>query len=122
MTQATDEQAGEPEAARPPARPASLWRNRDYMAWWTGETLSVFGSSMSSLAFPLLVLFTTGSAAGAGVIAAARQIGTLATTLWGGVLADRVSRKLLLVCGPLVEAVVMAVVAFGARGARPSIA
>lgn len=122
MTQATDGQAGEPEAARPPARSASLWRNRDYMAWWTGETLSVFGSSMSSLAFPLLVLFTTGSAAGAGVIAAARQIGTLATTLWGGVLADRVSRKLLLVCGPLVEAVVMAVVAFGARGARPSIA
>ncbi|WP_051451697.1 MFS transporter [Actinospica robiniae] len=122
MARASEEPAGEPEAAIPPASRPSLWRNRDYMAWWTGETLSMFGTSMSSLAFPLLVLFTTGSATGAGVIAGARQVGTLTTTLWGGALADRVSRKLLLVSGPLVEAAVMAVVAFDARGPRPSIA
>ena len=122
MAQASAGRAGEPEAAGPPASRRSLWRNRDYMAWWTGETLSMFGTSMSSLAFPLLVLFTTGSATGAGLIAGARQIGALATTLWGGALADRVSRKLLLVGGPLVEAAVMAVVAVDARGSRPSIA
>jgi len=122
MADAAQEQAGEPESDDVPTPRSSLWRNRDYMAWWTGETLSVFGTSMSSIAFPLLVLFTTGSAAGAGVIAAARQIGTLATTLWGGALADRVSRKLLLVAGPFVEAAIMVVIALDARGSRPSIA
>jgi MFS family permease len=124
MAAESQEQAGRETGpgTAPPAGPVSLWRNRDYMAWWTGETFSTFGTNMSTLAFPLLVLFTTGSATGAGVIAAARQIGTLATTLWGGALADRVSRRLLLMCGPLVEAVLMAVVALDARAGRPSIA
>ena len=65
---------------------------------------------MSTVAFPLLVLFTTGSVLGAGMIAAADKIGLLATTLWGGVLADRYSRRAILVVGPLLQAVVMAVV------------
>jgi MFS family permease len=53
------------------------------------------------VAFPLLVLFTTGSILGAGTIAAAGRIGLLTTMLWGGVLADRYSRRVILVVGPL---------------------
>jgi MFS family permease len=84
------------------ARP--LWRNRDYMAWWTGTTVSSLGSKLSGIAFPLLILYDTGSVAKAGVIAACTNVGQLVTMLIGGVLADRVSRKALLVCVPLVEA------------------
>jgi len=89
---------------------ASLWRSRDYLSWWAGDAVSLLGTYMSAVAFPLLVLFTTGSVLGAGMIAAAGRIGLLATTLWGGVLADRYSRKAILVVGPLLQAVVMAAV------------
>lgn len=90
---------------------ASLWRNRDYLSWWTGTAFSVLGSNVTVVAFPLLVVFGAGSVAGAGVIGAAGRIGMLVTTLWGGVLADRVSRRLILVVVPLVQAVLLAGVA-----------
>ena len=48
------------------------------------------------------------------------MIGALITTLWGGALADRVSRKALLVISPLVEAAAVGAVAvFVARGHDP---
>ena len=88
-----------PDLRRREVRPApnppspSLWRDRDYLGLWTGDAISSLGTSMSSIAYPLLVLFSTGSVARAGVITAATMIGALCTTLWGGALADRVSRK-----------------------------
>jgi len=48
-----------------PARP-SLWRNTDYIGWWTGNSISALGSSVSGIAYPLLVLYTTGSVGKAG--------------------------------------------------------
>lgn len=92
-------------------QPAPLWRNRDYMSWWTSETVSVVGTSMSTIAFPLVVLYTSGSVVHAGLIAAAQMLGLLVTTLWGGALADRMSRKALMVAGPLAQAAAMAVAA-----------
>jgi MFS family permease len=90
----------------------SLWRNRDYLCWWTGTAFSLIGSNVSAIAFPLLVVFSTGSVLGAGVIAAAGRLGSLVTTLWGGALADRVSRRLILVTIPLAQAVLMGLVAW----------
>ena len=57
------------------------------------------------------MLFTTGSVFDAGVIAAAGRIGILSTTLWGGAMADRVSRRLILIAVPLAQAALMSVVA-----------
>ena len=37
-----------------------LWRNRDYVALWTGETISDIGSQMSFFLFPLLAYAVTG--------------------------------------------------------------
>src|SRR5258708_24812707 len=82
----------------------SIWRNRDYVGWWIGSTVSALGTRLSDLAFPLLMLYETGSVAKAGVIAACGNVGSLATMLVGGVLADRVSRKALMVGVPLVQA------------------
>ena len=47
----------------------SLWRNRDYMILWSGQLLSVLGTSVSQLALPLLVLALTGSPAQTGLAA-----------------------------------------------------
>ncbi len=88
------------------ARP-SLWRNFDYATWWTGNTVSALGTGMSTFAYPLVVLYATGSVARAGVIGSANLIGMLISMLWGGTLADRVSRRAILVAGPIVEALVL---------------
>lgn len=115
-----DQDAVEPSSGdgspEPPSALAPLWRNRDYMSWWTSETVSAVGTSMSTIAFPLVVLYTSGSVVHAGLIAAAQMLGLLLTTLWGGVLADRVSRKALMVGGPLAQAVAMAVAAVAVHG------
>ncbi|RAG85848.1 MFS transporter [Streptacidiphilus pinicola] len=88
-----------------------LFRNRDYTGWWVGETISDFGSALSLVAFPLLVLVQTGSAAGAGTVEAAAGIGGLVTMLLGGALADRFSRRAILVASPLVQAAAVGSVA-----------
>ncbi|MFJ9517957.1 MFS transporter [Kitasatospora sp. NPDC101801] len=45
--------APEPAAARP-----SLWRNRDFLTFWSGETLSLFGTQITVLALPLTAVLT----------------------------------------------------------------
>lgn len=90
---------------------ASLWRNRDYVGWLAGETLSTLGTSLSTFAYPLLILFATHSPARTGIVAAAANIGSLATVLIGGALADRYSRRMLMIAGPIAQALVVASVA-----------
>jgi MFS family permease len=110
---------GQPtETAAPEPKPRPLLLTRDYAGWWSGNTISALGTSISSIAFPLLVLYSTGSVAKAGVISAASMIGTLATTLWGGALADRASRKAILIVGPVVQAAALGTVALLARSGR----
>ncbi|GAA1240797.1 MFS transporter [Oryzihumus leptocrescens] len=104
---------GEQPAATGPAEvpgSSSLWRNGDYMCWWSGNAVSLLGSNLSVMAFPLLAVFITGSVLDAGIIAAAGRIGGLITLLWGGALADRRSRKAVLVAAPVLQAVLMGVV------------
>lgn len=103
-------EAADTPTATPTSRPPSLWRNRDYMFWWSGNAVSLLGSNVSNFAFPLLAIFTTGSVLNAGIIAAAGRIGGLLTLLWGGALADRRSRKAILAVAPALQAVVMGVV------------
>ena len=108
------------DAATPRQRPPALWTNRDYLGLWSGDAVSSLGSSMSAISYPLLVLFATGSVARAGLITAANLIGSVVTTLWGGALADRVSRKAILVISPLIQAAAVGVVAvFVSRGHSP---
>jgi len=104
--------AGRPAAATDCAtRPPSLWSSRDYLAWWTGNTVSALGTSLSTFAYPLVVLFATGSVTKAGEIGSANLIGMLVSMLWGGALADRVSRRAILIAGPLLQAVLLGGVA-----------
>lgn len=106
-----------PDAGAPP----SLWRERDYVGWWSGNTVSALGTSVSTIAFPLLVLFATGSVAKAGAISAANLLGVLVTTLIGGALADRFSRKAILVTGPLVQGAALGAVAIAVKAGHTPI-
>ncbi|MCH0560317.1 MULTISPECIES: MFS transporter [unclassified Streptomyces] len=103
------------------APPPSLWRNSDYVGWWVGNTASALGTSISAISFPLLILYTTGSVAKAGTLTAAGLVSALVTTLWGGALADRVSRKAILVIAPLVQGAALAAVAALVAADRPQL-
>jgi MFS family permease len=72
---------------------APLWRNRDYMLLWCGQTVNVIGTQVSQIAYPLLVLALTQSPAQAGFVAAARTVPWLLFALPAGVLVDRLNRK-----------------------------
>ena len=80
------------------------------MGWWLGDTVSSLGSAMSGVAYPLLMLYATGSAAQAGTVAAGNNLGLLATLLLGGALADRYPRRRLLILGPLAQAASVTIV------------
>lgn len=76
-----------------------LRRNRDFRALWIGQTASGLGTSISSLAYPLLVLANTGSAALAGLVGTVLAMTTFVFRIPASVVTDRVDRKrLMLVC------------------------
>ncbi len=78
---------------------SSLWRNRDFLLLWSGQTVSMIGSGVSELAFPLLILALTHSPAQAGLVGALRTLPYFIFTLPGGVLVDRWDRKwMMIIC------------------------
>jgi MFS family permease len=70
-----------------------LSRNRNYQLLWTSQELSGVGLSASVLAFPLLVLALTGSAAASGLVLGAVAAAQLLAGVPAGALADRWDRK-----------------------------
>lgn len=74
-------------------RPASLWRNKNYLLLWGGQVVSSIGTQVSQLAFPLLVLLLTHSPAQAGFVGALRALPYLLFSLPAGALLDRWDRK-----------------------------
>lgn len=98
-----------PDAA-PSALPP-LWRNRDFMLLWTGETVSQLGSSMSFFVFPLIGYAVTGSTTQAALSGSAFALGMVASRLPAGVLVDRWNRRAVLLGSNVSEAVLYASVA-----------
>lgn len=89
-------------------KPASLWRNRDYLLLWSGQTLSNIGSGVSRIAYPLLVLAITGSPAQAGLIGALRALMYIVLILPAGALLDRWNRKQVMIICDTARAIGMA--------------
>jgi hypothetical protein len=76
---------------------SGVFANRSFTLLWTGALLSGLGSEAASMAMPLLVLALTGSPAKAGLIGLARSLGYPLAPIPAGVIADRVSRRWMLV-------------------------
>ncbi len=75
-----------------------LREQRDFRLFWTAETISGFGSYVTTLAIQVLVVVTLHeSAAGVGLVNAARFLPYLLLGLVVGVLVDRVRRRPILV-------------------------
>ncbi len=85
-----------------------LVRNRDFMLLWSGEALSQLGSQASTVAFPLLVLALTGSAAKAGVVGLAKWLPLAVAALPAGIAVDRFDRKRLMIGSDAIRALLLA--------------
>ena len=83
-------------------------RNRNFRLFWTGNFLSNIGTWMQNVAQGWLVLTLTNSSFWLGVVGFAGSIPFLIFTLFGGVVADRVNKRRLL----LVTQTAMMVLAF----------
>ena len=80
-----------------------LRRNRDFVLLQTGQLLSGIGTQSGLIAYPLLVLSLTGSAAKAGVVGFTRALSSTLLALPAGVLADRWSRRRLMIVADAVR-------------------
>ena len=100
----------------------TLWRNRDYLLLWGGQLASLVGTNVSQLAFPLLALALTGSAAQAGLVAAARGLPLVALTLPAGALVDRWNRRRVMLVCDVGRALVMGALAVALALGQPTLA
>lgn len=70
---------------------------RDYRLLWAAQVVSTYGDRLTQLALAALVYGITGSEVGLGIVLTMSQLPQAVLGLFAGALADRVSRKTLLV-------------------------
>jgi MFS family permease len=79
-----------------------LWRNADFLKLWTGETISLFGTQITTLALPLTaVLVLSATPVQIGILNAASFAPFLLFSLPAGVFVDRKRRRPILIISNL---------------------
>src|SRR5215467_9441574 len=82
--------------------------NSDFWKYWTGQTISNLGSSITLFALPLLVYKLTGSALNLGITTAATFLPYLLFGLILGAWTDRVNRKRMMIGTDIGRALIVA--------------
>jgi MFS family permease len=80
----------------------AVLRHRSFVALLTGRSVSLAGNGLANIAITFAVLDLTGSATDLGLVLAARSVPQVVLLLFGGVIADRLPRHLVLVVSNLV--------------------
>jgi hypothetical protein len=88
-----------------------LRRNRDFLLFQSGALLSTFGSSISGIAYLLLTLALTGSAAKTGYVGAVEFAPLVLLSAPAGVAADRFDRRRLMIASDAAGATALALLA-----------
>jgi len=88
-----------------------LRRNRDFVLYQIGQFLSLFGSGISGIAYPLLTLALTGSAAKTGYVGAVEFTPLVLLSVPAGIAADRFDRRRLTIASDAVAALALSVLA-----------
>jgi len=82
----------------------NLWRHRDFLLLWSGETVSQVGTMVSHLALPLLAATALGATPWEmGLLVAAERAAFLLVGLPAGVLLDRVRRRPVMIAADVVR-------------------
>lgn len=84
--------------------------NRNFWKYWTGQTISNLGSSITLFALPLLVYKLTSSAFDLGIATAANMLPYLLFGLILGAWTDRIDRKRMMILTDLGRAAIIATI------------
>ncbi len=90
---------------------ARALRSRPFALLWTGQTISALGDGAYTTALAWAVLVLTGSATAMGVVVVARTVPMLLFLLVGGVAADRLPRRLVMLASDAGRAIAVLAIA-----------
>lgn len=94
----------EPQSGTPSGTP--LWRNGDFRLLFSAQIISLLGSGVTTVGLALFAYQLTGGASATAVIGNALMLRILAFLLFSqpaGVIADRISRKKILIAADLIR-------------------
>ena len=94
----------EPQSGAPSGTP--LWRNGDFRLLFSAQIISLLGSGVTTVGLALFAYQLTGGASATAVIGNALMLRILAFLLFSqpaGVIADRISRKKILIAADLIR-------------------
>jgi MFS family permease len=86
-------------------------REREFRLLFTGQAISLLGDGMVGVALAFAVLDLTGSVTDLGIVFAARTIPLVVFLLVGGVFADRLPRRAVMLTADVVRLVTQGVIA-----------
>jgi len=81
-------------------------RHRNYRLYWFGNVVSFIGDWLDQIALNWLVISTTGDPVMLGLVNLGRGLPIMLFALFGGVIADRVDRRTMLICTQLLAMIV----------------
>jgi MFS family permease len=84
-----------------------LRRNRDFRQLWLGQVVSQMGDWFNTIALYTIVLNLTGSGRAVGLVLVARFLPSVVVGPASGVIADRFSRRSIMIISDVVRAVVV---------------
>lgn len=109
---ATDVESGQPANPAPGAAPPqTLWHHGDFLKFWFGETVSLFGTQVTNLALPLtaVLVFNAGPAQ-VGFLRFLQLVPYLGLALLFGAWVDRRRKRPVLIAANLVRMVLIALI------------
>jgi MFS family permease len=78
--------------------PSSLWADDNFLLFWSGQTVSVFGSAVTTVALPLTaILLLKASTFEISLLTSAATVSYLLISLPAGVMIDRIEKRRLMV-------------------------
>lgn len=83
---------------------SSPLRRQAYRRLLAARSAMVVGNAIAPIALAFAVLDTTGSPAALGLVVASRSVANVAVLLFGGIIADRLPRNIVLLCSSLAAA------------------
>ena len=104
-----------------PRRRARVLRDRDFARFFAGYATSLLGTSMAALAVSFAVLDGGGTASDLGVVLAAGIVPQVLFMLGGGVIADRLGRRPVMLGADAARCAAQAVLAGAVLAGRPAL-
>jgi hypothetical protein len=108
-------------AARRPGIPLGPFAERNFRVFYAGYATSLLGSAMSTVALTFAVLGSGGGPADLGFVFAADVVPQVLVMIGGGVLADRVGRRVVMLTTDTTRLAVQATLAAALMTGKPPI-